>query len=92
MASSYVVRPFFGYCLKEDFSGRCYLFCSHVLKIYKKYTMKTSSGKKEYHRVQLNIQLIIFNCFSKRTALSIIVWFCKASLRYRLQNVIEKLF
>lgn len=54
--------------------------------------MKTSSGKKEYHRVQLNIQLIIFNCFSKRTALSVIVWFCKASLRYRLQNVIDKLF
>lgn len=86
------ICPIFWYCFKEDFSGRCYLFCSHVIpKIYKKYSVKTSSEKKKDYKTNLNMKLIIFNCFSKRTVLLITVYFCKASLRCGLQNRVDKL-
>lgn len=84
--------PVFWYCLKDDFSGRCYLVFSHIiLKIHKKYLVRTINEKKKDNRTHLNMQLIIFNCFSKRTVLLIIVCFCRASLRCRLQNVVGKL-
>lgn len=82
--------PVFWYCSKDDFSGRYYFVFNHiVLKIRKKYLVKTINEKKKDYRTHLNMQLIIFNCFSKRTVLLIIACFYRASLRCRL--VVDKL-
>lgn len=62
--------PIFWYCSKDDFSGRYYLVFIHIiLKICKKYLVKTINEKKKDYRTLLNMQLIIFDCFSKRTVL-----------------------
>lgn len=38
---------------------------SFLKNIHKKYLLNTINEKKKYYRTHLNMQLIIFNCFSK---------------------------
>lgn len=80
-SSLHFICPFFLVLFERKLLRQMLFVCSHaILKIHQQIYNEDQQWKTD-QSMHLNIQSIIFNCFSKRTVILIIICFVEASLR-----------